>query len=483
MSKWNLKKVAIVGAGPAGLTAAAELLKKEKYQVILLEQDHAIGGFAKTVDFKGCKFDIGPHHYITDSPKIMRWWKDLMGEDFFHLKRFTRIYYKKHFFKYPLEMFNVLRGLSLFECLRGACSYFWAKFFPIKNVKSFEDWMRNRFGYRVYSIFFKTYTEKVWGISCKAISADWAAQRIQNFSLGQAIFYGLFGKFVKRNPHRTLKNDFYYPPQGSGVLWGKVAANVTKNDLGKIRLNEQVVQVEHQNDKITAFYTKSYSDNQKLKKYDADYFISSMPLQDLILAFIPKAPVRVRQAAKNLKYRGLITVNFIVDKKDISPDHWLYIHEKEVKMGRIGNMNNFSINMVDDPKHTALNLEYFTYTTDEFWNKSDQEILQIGKEELDKMGFVKSDLIKDGMVLRFPAAYPVYDENYASHLNIVLQYLSQFSNLSLMGRNGLHRYNNMDIAMLSAMQAVDSVEKQEKSIEEIRHLKDDLDKQKEAHFS
>lgn len=465
----NRKKVIIIGSGPSGLTAGIELLKKERYQITILEQDNMVGGLAKTIDFKGCKFDIGPHHYVTESKKIKIWWKKLMGKDFLPLKRFTRIYYKKHFFKYPLEVFNVLRGLSLLECFRGVFSYIKVRFFPIKKVESFEDWVTNRFGKRLYSIFFKTYTEKVWGIDCNDISSDWASERIQSFSLGKAIFFAFLGKAFKNKRPRTIKDDFHYPTFGSGMLWERVATQVTENELGSICLNEKVVEVKYEDFVIKSVLTKS-SEIENLNEHETDYFLSSMPVQELILSLKPAAPDFVLIAANNLKYRGLITVNFIIDKKDICPDHWLYVHEKELLMGRVGNMNNFSTKMVDDENHTVLSLEYFTFVNDEFWKKDDEDILDLAKIELEQMGLAQQNQILDGFVLRCQTAYPVYDKNYKKHLNVVLKYLNQFENLQLMGRNGMHKYNNMDVAMLSAFKVVNKIEKQE-----MLKRKDDVD--------
>ncbi|MFH1644213.1 MAG: NAD(P)-binding protein [bacterium] len=475
------RKILIIGSGPAGLTAGFEFLKKEKYQITILEQDSVVGGLAKTIDFKGCKFDIGPHHYVTDSEKIEAWWKKLMEKDFLPLKRFTRIYYKKHFFKYPLEVFNVLRGLSLLECFKSVFSYIKIRLFPIKKVKSFEDWVTNRFGKRLYSIFFKTYTEKVWGIKCTEISSDWASERIQSFSLGKAIFYAFFGCAFRNKRPRTIKDDFYYPVLGSGTLWQKVADQIITNEKGEIFLNEKVIEIEHVNFEIKSVLTKK---SEEIKKYDVQYFASSMPLQELILSLKPIAPQAIIEAANKLKYRALITANFIINKKNICPDHWLYIHEKELKMGRIGNMNNFSKKLLDDQNHTALSLEYFTFVDDEFWNKNDVEILDLAKNEILKMNFAKENEILDGFVLRSANAYPVYDKNYKKSLNALLKYLEQFENLHLMGRNGMHKYNNMDVAMLSAFNVVNKIEKQEllkrkkDKIESVKNL-EILVKQKE----
>ena len=460
------KHALIIGAGPAGLTAGVELLKSEKFSVTVVERDLVVGGLAKTTTYKGCKYDIGPHHFITDSVKIQRWWEELMGDDFLKHKRYTRIFYNKHFFNYPLEPTNVITGLNPFECLRSILSYLRYRFFPITQINSFQDWVTNKFGYRLFSIFFKTYTEKVWGISCNKISADWAAQRIKGFSLSKAIFYAFFGRWFKKNAPRTISDTFYYPSQGAGTLWEKVAEKIKSNHDSVIEVDQEVARIEHDGTRITQVATIQRSisgqgGSQKLHYRQADYFFSTMPLRTLILAMDPLPPAEVAFAAKSLMYRGLITVNLIVNKAHVCPDHWLYIHEKEVRMGRIGNMNNFSVKMADDPEHTALSLEYFSFVDEEFWFKSDHELIEVGKHELEKIGLVKAAAVIDGMVMRTAEAYPVYNEHYKEHLSKVLDYLATFKNLQLMGRNGMHRYNNMDVAALSAMTAVEKVLEQE----------------------
>lgn len=453
------KNVVIIGAGPAGITAGIELLKTKSFNVTVLERDNVVGGLAKTTEFQGCRYDIGPHHFITSSEKIERWWKTLMQEDFYVHHRFTRIFYNKHFFHYPLEPLNVITGLNIFECARCVLSYIHFRLFPIKQIKSFQDWVTNQFGYRLFSIFFKTYTEKVWGIECTKISSDWAAQRIKGFSLSKAIFYAFFGRFFKKNKPRTIQDEFWYPSLGAGTLWEKAADQLASYDGGQVLLNQRVASLEHDGKKIIAVLTGYSSKGAACTptRYAADYFFSTMPLKTLVQSLDPVAPQHIIEAAHALQYRGLITVNLIINKKDVCPDHWLYVHEKEVMLGRVGNMNNFSLKMVDNPEHTALSLEYFAFVGQEFWNKSDHELLTIGKLELEKIGLVRMDDVIDGFVMKTPEAYPVYDENYQQHLSAVLGYLKNFSNLKLMGRNGLHRYNNMDVAMLSAMHVVDEV--------------------------
>jgi protoporphyrinogen oxidase len=453
----NKEKAVVIGAGPAGLTAGAELLKTGKYEVSIIERDNCVGGLSRTTDYKGYKFDFGPHHFITNDPDIEKWWLDVMGDEFLKHKRFTRIYYKKRFFHYPLEAWNVIRGLKLAECFKCVFSYIKQRLFPIKNVRSFEDWVVNRFGRRLFSMFFESYTEKLWGIPCNKISSDWAAQRIKGFSLSSAIFYAFFGRWFKKNAPRTLRDDFYYPPQGAGQLWDRVADSVVKYEGGNIHCNENVVNIIHINNRIKSVITRN--DESVVKEYNGDHVLSTMSLKALIEALSPSAPPLVYKASQSLIYRALILVNLIVDRKNVIPDHWLYIHDKDVEMIRIDNMNNFSKEMVVDQNHTSLGLEYFLSTEDDLWKASDEELIKQGALELEKLGIARADEVIDGMVLRSSEAYPVYDEHYQTNLGMVRSYLASFSNLHLMGRNGLHRYNNMDLAMLSAIEAVEEVKK------------------------
>lgn len=450
------KQAVIIGAGPAGLTAGIELLKTEQVDVTILERDNVIGGLARTNEYKGYRYDIGPHHFITDSDEVMNWWLDIMADDFHPHKRYTRIYYNHHFFNYPLEPLNVIRGLSLFECARSVLSYIKARIFPIKKPKTFQDWITNKFGARLFGMFFKTYTEKVWGTPCDKISSDWAAQRIKGFSLSQAIFYAFFGRWFKKNAPRTIQDTFYYPSMGAGAFWERAAKRLTKMG-GSIKLEHGVHKLEHDGSRIVAVVAGDAEGGQK--RLCADEFFSTMPLQTLIQSLDPLPGEDVIAAAKALQYRGLITVNLIINKDTVIPDHWLYVHEKNVRMGRIGNMNNFSLKMVADQNHTALSLEYFAFVSEPFWQLSDAELIQLGTHELAQLKLVKAHDVIDGMVVKTCEAYPMYNQNYHQHLAAVLGYLKQFSNLHLMGRNGMHRYNNMDIAMLSAMHTVNELKK------------------------
>lgn len=456
-------KAIVIGAGPAGLTAADGLGKK-KYQVTVLERDSVIGGLSKTLAYKGCRFDIGPHHFITNHADIEREWKCLMGDDCRERSRFTRLYYRKKFFYYPLKPINAIMGLGFFECILSTLSYIRVRIFPIKKVVTFQDFIVNRFGFRLFSHFFKTYTEKLWGIPCNKISSEWASQRIKSFSLSKAIKYAFFGHWLKKNTVNELfdaqSDIFYYPVLGAGTLWDRFAQQIYKNDVA-VRLQEEVISIEHDGKRLHAVMTHEVTSCTKscakhLHTYPADCFFSTMPLRNLVLSLDPHAPVEVIAAARKLVYRGLITVNLIINKSDLCPDHWLYIHDKDVRLVRVDNMNNFSIKMADTPEHTALTLEYFSFTNEAFWFESDKALIVRAKSDLEKIGLMPASLVLDGMVIRIPDAYPVYDEHYARHLECVLDYLERFENLFLMGRNGLHKYINMDAAMLSARQAVNN---------------------------
>ena len=450
------KQVVIIGAGPAGLTAGTELLKTNQLDVTVLERDAVIGGLARTNEYKGYRYDIGPHHFITSADEVMNWWLELIADDFHPHKRFTRIYYNNHFFHYPLEPLNVITGLSLLECFRCVMSYVKARLFSIKHPKTFQDWITNKFGFRLFSIFFKTYSEKVWGIPCDKISSDWAAQRIKGFSLSQAIFYAFFGRWFKKNAPRTIQDTFYYPSLGSGALWERAARRLQKMG-GSVLLEHGVHRLEHDGWRITAVVTGDGQGGEK--RFEADDFFSTMPLRTLINSLYPLPTAEIIEAADALQYRGLITVNLVLEKGTVIPDHWLYVHEKSVRMGRIGNMNNFSLKMVADQNHTGLCLEYFAFVNEPFWHLSEEELVKLGAQELEKLKLAKASDVIDGTVVKTAEAYPVYDQNYHKYLSTVLGYLKQFSNLHLMGRNGMHRYNNMDIAMLSAFHAVNELKK------------------------
>jgi len=330
-------------------------------------------------------------------------------------------------------------------------SYILSQIRPYKDVKNFEEWISNKFGKKLFNIFFKTYTKKVWGISCKEIQADWAAQRIKSLSLGKAILNSI--GFLGKGRVTTLIDEFQYPRKGPGQMWNAARELIEKKG-GKVKLNTPVVQFNRKSDKIISLTIKN---NGSLQEINGDHFLSTIPLRELVQGIKPDAPVEVLDAAQNLKYRDFFTVGLIIDKPSIFPDNWIYIHSPEVKVGRIQNFKNWSPEMVPDPKMTTLGLEYFCFDTDDIWKKNNEELIEMAKEEAVKLKFASRDQIIDGLVIRSPKTYPIYDEGYLERVGIIQNYLVGFKNFQTMGRNGLHRYNNQDHSMLSAMYAIRNI--------------------------
>lgn len=447
------KKVVIIGAGPAGLTAAYELnklgIKSEVY-----EKDDIVGGISRTVDYKGYKFDIGGHRFFTKVSEVEDIWKEILGEDFLRRDRLSRIYYKGKFFYYPFKIKDALFGLGIGNSFMIVLSYIKSQLFPVKPEKTFEDWISNRFGYRLYKAFFKTYTEKVWGIPCTEITAEWAAQRIKGLSL----FTALKNAFLKQDTSsrgviKTLINSFYYPKHGPGMMWEKMRKEV-ENGICKVQINSGVEKINWSGNRVNSIEVLSDGENRTV---DGTDFISTMPIRELVQKLSPSPSEEVLEASKNLNYRDFITVALIINKKDIFNDNWIYIHDPKVKVGRIQNFKNWSPYMVPDTEKTCLGLEYFCFENDGFWSMSDEELINLGKKELEELGFAEQLEIEDGTVVRMPKAYPVYDTGYKNSLNIIKQFLSNLSNLQLIGRNGMHKYNNQDHSMLTAILSVRNI--------------------------
>ena len=445
----------IIGAGPAGLTAGFELARNNR-EVLVLESDKKyVGGIARTVNYKGFKFDIGGHRFFTKSEKVKELWKDLLESSNWRygVPRLSRIYFERKFFSYPLKAFETLINLGVGRSIYYIASYLYYKVFPIKDVKSFEDWVINNFGKQLYLAFFKTYTEKVWGIPCNEISADWAAQRIKGLSLIEAIknaFNELrpkkkinSGKIIK-----TLIDNFDYPKSGPGMLWENAAKKI--NSFGsEVLLGSKVTKLYCENLSIKFC---EINDGQKI--FSGKNFISTLPIKKLISILEPTPPSQILNAGSKLKYRDFLTVVLILNKKDVFPDNWIYIHEPNVKLGRIQNFKNWSEDMIPNDLQTSLGLEYFCLEGDELWNMPDQELIEFGLKELVKIGIASKELFVDGTVVRMPKAYPVYDEQYKENLSLIKKWLDMnINNLQLVGRNGMHMYNNQDHSMLSAFYA------------------------------
>ena len=440
------RRFLIIGGGPAGLTAAYELTKLG-FPPIVVEKLDTVGGLARTVNYRGFHFDMGGHRFFTKVSEVDKMWHEILQNDFLRRPRLSRIYYKGRFFHYPLRPLNALAGLGLFQSLLVVLSYLRWQLFPYRPEDTFEQWVTNRFGRHLFRIFFKTYTEKVWGIPCSSLKAEWAAQRIRGLSLRTAIL----GMFVK--PKRTIKSlieEFHYPRLGPGMMWNAVKAEIERRQ-GMVLAGSEVVRINRQGSRIDSVVVAAEAG---LTTISASDFISSMPVTEFINRLEPPAPPAVVEAAAHLTYRDFLTVCLIVNKPDTFPDNWIYIHSPEVRVGRIQNFRSWSPDMVPVPSKSSLGLEYFCSKGDELWTSSDADLVELGKREVERIGLAHYADLEDGCVVRVPQAYPVYDSSYREHLAVIREFVDQLENFQTIGRNGLHRYNNQDHAMLTGMLAV-----------------------------
>ncbi len=445
------KKIAIIGGGPAGLTAAYRLVKENNFQVQVFEADEKyVGGISKTVQYKGFHFDIGGHRFFSKSNVIENLWTELLPNDMLVRPRSSRIFYKDKFFSYPLDGKEALFKLGIWEAIQCLASYFKAKLFSKRDVKSFEDWVSNQFGYRLFNIFFKTYTEKVWGMSCKEISADWAAQRIKGLSLYTAIKNAIFKpKKSKDQVIKTLIDSFRYPRKGPGMMWEACAKKI--NELGgTVSLGSFVQNCSYSQE--TKKWQISYKQKDQIKKFESEHLISSTSMRELVGMLANDLPQAVIEAAKGLKYRDFLTVALILPERNLFSDNWIYIHDPKVKVGRVQNFKSWSEELVPDQKLCCYGLEYFCFENDGTWNAKDEDLIKLAGEELEKIGLCKASEIIDGCVVRQAKAYPVYDESYQTNVDIIKEALEKyFPTLHLVGRNGMHKYNNQDHAMMTGL--------------------------------
>ena len=451
--------VAIIGAGPAGLTAAY-LLSKNNVPVTVLEVDPVyVGGISRTATYKGFHFDIGGHRFFSKSKAVEDFWTEILPDDMLVRPRSSRIYYNGKFFAYPLRAFEALIKLGVIRSTLCLLSYFKAKLFPVKDPKNFEDWVSNQFGKRLFNTFFKTYTEKVWGMSCKDISADWAAQRIKGLSLGSAIKNALIPqRYNGDRSHviKTLINSFRYPRRGPGMMW-EACAEKTKAMGGQVEMGCKVVGLGY--DATSESWTVTFKDPQgQTQTLEADHVISSAPMRELVRGIQPAVSEAAKTAADSLKYRDFLTVMLIVKNRDAFHDNWIYIHDPNVKVGRIQNFRSWSPEMVPDDDKACYGLEYFCFEHDGVWDAKDEDLIKQAERELLQIGLAKSGDVLDGTVVRQKKAYPVYDDNYATHVETIREELeSRYPNLHLVGRNGMHKYNNQDHAMMTAMLCVENI--------------------------
>jgi len=455
-SQGNLEgnySVVILGAGPAGLTAGYELAK-EGLNSVILERDSRVGGISRTETYKGYRFDIGGHRFFTKVEAVKAFWYEILGDEFIKVPRLSRIYYQGKFFDYPLSLINTLKNLGIWQSFLILISYLKAKLKarikPDRPLETFEDWVTDRFGERLYRIFFKTYTEKVWGIPCNKIQADWAAQRIQGMSLKRAVTNALFGS----QNAKSLIKEFDYPLLGPGMMWERCQELLAEKGSPTL-LNTNVVRVERDGNQITRVIAER---NGNMLSLTGDHYISSLPITALVRKLHPAPPEYVLKAANGLKYRDFLIVSIVVNQPNLFPDNWIYIHSPEFQVGRIQNFKNWSPAMVPDPSKTCLGMEYFCSETDELWQMSDADLIQLATREIVDLGLVvKPEDVEDGCVIRQFKAYPVYDGEYRAHLKVLQEYVESFENLQTVGRNGMHRYNNQDHSMLTAMLAAKNI--------------------------
>jgi protoporphyrinogen oxidase len=441
----NDQRCIIIGAGPAGLTVAYEL-SQAGFVPVVLEQDQIVGGIARTVEYAGYRFDIGGHRFFTKVQTVDEWWKKILNDDMLVCSRLSRIYYNKKFFDYPLKPLNAIAGLGPVETFRIAASYMVAQLFPYPVEATFEQWVSNRFGRRLYEIFFKNYTEKVWGMKCSEIGSDWAAQRIKNLDFTALVKNMFLG--TKEGEITSLIDKFLYPRLGPGMMWERVAQILTERGF-PVRLGCRVTQLHLTEGRLTAV-TVVHRDGSE-HRIGGEHFISSMPIKELVASLDGEVPTRVSEAAQKLRYRDFLTVGLIINRPNVFSDNWIYIHSPEVKVGRIQNFKNWSPEMSPDQSKTSLGLEYFVQEDDEIWSAKDGDLVELATDECAELGLIdKSDVI-DGVVIRMPKAYPVYDASYKQNLSLIRSYLDTIENLQLIGRNGQHRYNNQDHSMLTAI--------------------------------
>ncbi len=445
----------IVGAGPAGLTAAHEA-QRLRIPAQVFEKDLVVGGISRTVEHQGYRFDIGGHRFFTKVPEIQTLWEEILGADLLRRRRLSRIYYQDRFFDYPIRPLGALRGLGPVESLRIGASWARAHVWPRRPETSFADWVSNRFGKRLYEIFFKTYTEKVWGMPCDEIAADWAAQRIKDLDLGVALREALRRKRAGAAGKQvtSLIEEFHYPRLGPGMLWERLRDRLEKLGTAVV-LGAEVVRVMHDGRRVRGIVLRDGAGHEWEEA--GTHLLSSMPIRELLACFDPAPPAHVLTAARRLRYRDFLTVALIVAREELFPDNWIYVHSPDVEVGRIQNFKNWSPEMVPDASMTSLGLEYFVQQGDVLWDADDQALVALARDECSRLGFFYASEVRDGVVVRMPKAYPVYDANYRSVLTTLRGWLDRFENLSLIGSNGQHRYSNQDHSMLTGLLAVRNI--------------------------
>lgn len=478
----NKKRAIIIGAGPAGLTAALELLRQSDIEPIIIEQDAVVGGISRTVRYNGNCMDIGGHRYFSKSDTVMNWWKELMPveDDAAHSaeandhvmlvrNRLSRIYFLRKFFSYPISLsWQTIRNLGLLRLMKIGASYTWIRLFPIRKEQSLEDFYINRFGRELYNTFFRDYTQKVWGVECREISPEWGSQRVKGLSISAALVHMARqigrrknAEVNQKNVETSLIDRFLYPKYGAGHIWEVAAERITEVG-GTIIFNSRVTAIHTDEGRITGITTLDKDGHEQ--KIDGDWLISSMPVRELIAAMDSQVPTNVREVASGLVYRDFMTVGMLLkrmnvtmpDGKQYHPDTWIYIQERDVMAGRIQVFNNWSPYMVKDSNTVWIGIEYFVNEGDSYWTMPDDRFIDMAAHEMECIGMIDRADILDATVVRMPKAYPAYFGTY-DRMPEIREWTDGFENLFLVGRNGMHRYNNLDHSMLTAMAAVDNI--------------------------
>jgi protoporphyrinogen oxidase len=444
-------EVVILGAGPAGLTAAYELSKHAVPATVLERDPLRVGGIARTYEHRGYRFDIGGHRFFSKNQEIEDLWTEILGDELLTRDRASRIYYRGRYFDYPLRATNALWNLGPLETALCLASYVRARLRPVRDPRTFEDWVTNQFGARLFRIFFKTYTEKVWGVPTSEISADWAMQRIKGLSMSEVVRSALLPRRAPREREQVIKtliDRFRYPRRGPGQMWERVAELLAARGR-EVRLGVQVRSVRWSGRELSVLASPG---GGELLELPAAHVISSLPLRELILGLDPLPPPDVQTAARGLAYRDFVSVAVMIDRAEITPDNWIYIHDPGVRVGRIQNFKVWSPDMVPDQSTTCLGVEYFCFEGDGLWSSRDPELVELARRELAQLGLCRAEEVFDGVVVRQAKAYPVYDDHYEDKVDVIRRWLErEVPNLHLVGRNGMHKYNNQDHSMMTAL--------------------------------
>ncbi len=449
--KKSREKVIIMGAGPAGLGAAFQL-SKNGIEAMVVEKDDVVGGISRTLKYKGYYFDEGGHAFFSKSDEVNKIWHALLGPSLVKVERLSRIYYQGKFFDFPLKPGNALFGMGFMGSMVILGSYVKSRIFPYKKEKTFEQWVSNRFGKKLYQVFFKTYTEKVWGIPCSQIGAEWARQRIGGVSLFSAIRHAFLGRTKSRTD--ILTGELRYPPLGPGMMYEAMKTKI-QGMGGSVVLDSEVISINHNQSEVLSIAVANKAGREK--NFGGTKFISTIPISLLVQRMTPKPPPDVLEASRKLRYRGLLVVHLIIDRQDLFPDNWLFIHSPEVKVARIQNYKNWSPRMVPDPTKTSLGLEYFCNENDDFWNQPEERLIAIAIEELKKLSIVDEHAILDALVFKIPHAYPVYYRGYREPLETVKRYVATLANLQTVGRGGMYQYNHMYHSILTGLMAARNI--------------------------